>query len=114
MNIQSQLRSALLCYFESGDATEFCNLTSSHPEIIATDYGEYPDMHRLMDLRVGERNFRVCRQISRGEMISLVPIEELFNTPGVPLWLTGEKLALWAANEEKNPSDEPTDWNQYR
>ncbi|MNY49106.1 hypothetical protein D3C86_1845000 [compost metagenome] len=86
----------------------------SHPAIIPRLSDEYPDAHRLLDLRLGGENFRVCRQISRKEMIVLVPTEELFDTPGVPLWLAGEKLALWAMNEAQDSSDEPTDWSRYR
>ena len=114
MSVQGQLKSALSRYLESGDGVELRQVLSAHPEVISEEHGEYPDVHRLVDLRVGERNFRVCRQISQGELITLVPIGELFDTPGVPLWLTGEKLTLWATNEEESPSDEPTDWSQYR
>jgi hypothetical protein len=114
MSIQSQIKDALLRYLESGDVTDFGRLIDACPEIISIGYGEYPDMHRLMDLKVEDRNFRVCRQISQKENITLTPIDDLSDTPGVPLWLTGEKLTLWAAHEQENPSNEPTDWSKYR
>ncbi|WP_159674593.1 hypothetical protein [Andreprevotia sp. IGB-42] len=114
MNIQSQLKHALSHYLESGNEEELRQALTAHPEVISAEYGEYPDMHRLVDLRIGGRNFRVCRQISQRESITLIPIEDLVDTPGVPLWLTGEKLVVWATDEEENPSDEPTDWDRYR
>lgn len=114
LDIQGQLKSALFHYLKSGDDLELQQVIAANPEIISTEYGEYPDVHRLVDVRIGGRNFRVCRQISRGELITLTHIEDLFDAPGVPLWLTGEKLVLWAADEEENPSDEPTDWDRYR
>ncbi|WP_156331365.1 hypothetical protein [Pseudomonas kilonensis] len=113
MSIQYQLKSALFRYLEFGDSAELFKVLSIHPEIISEKYGEYPDVHQLIDLRVGGRGFRVCRQISQGELITLVSIEEVFDTPGVPLWLTGEKLVLWAIDEKESPSDEPTDWSRY-
>ena len=113
MSVQSQLKSALSRYLESGDGVELRKVLTAHPEVISEEYGEYPDVHRLVDLRVGDRNFRVCRKISQDELITLVPIGEMFDAPGVPLWLTGDKLALWASNEKDDPSDEPTDWSQY-
>lgn len=64
LSIQCQLKSALFRYLESGDSAELFKVLSIHPEIISEKYGEYPDVHRLIDLRVGERGFRVCRQIS--------------------------------------------------
>ncbi|MBB5020610.1 hypothetical protein HNQ59_003935 [Chitinivorax tropicus] len=114
MNIQGLLKRALSHYLEFGDSEELRQILNAHPEVISAEYGEYPDMHRLMDLRIGDRNFRLCRQISQQESITLIPIEELFDTPGVPLWLTGGKLVLWATDEKENPSDEPIDWNRYR
>ena len=114
MSVQGQLKSALSDYLEHDDEAELSHILASNPEVVSAEYGEYPDVHRLVDVRIGERSFRVCRQISQGELITLTPIEEVIDTPGVPLWLTGEKLALWAANEEEDPSDEPTDWNRYR
>jgi len=93
---------------------ELNQIITAHPEVISEEYGEYPDVHRLVDLRIANRNFRACRQISKGESITLTPIEELFDTPRVPLWLMGEKLALWATDEEEYPSDDPTDWDRYR
>jgi hypothetical protein len=114
MSIQSQLRVALHNYLTSGDEVELRNLISAHSEIISREFGEYPDVHRLADIKIGGQGFRICRQISQDESITLVPIEEIFDTPGVPLWLTGEKLLLWASNETENPSDEPTDWDPYR
>ncbi|WP_212796274.1 hypothetical protein [Pseudomonas sp. St316] len=114
MSVQSQLKSALSRYLETGDGVDLRKVLIPNPEVITEEYGEYPDVHRLVDIRIGDRNFRVCRKISQGELITLTPIEELFDTPGVPIWLTGDKLTLWATDEKEDPSDEPTDWSRYR
>lgn len=114
MCICDRVRDVLLRYLDSHDAIELVELVSAHPEIISMNYGDYPDVHRMMDLMINGVNFRVCRQISKKENITLTPVGEISNVPGVPLWLTGEKLILWAKREEESPSDGPIDWNQYR
>jgi hypothetical protein len=34
--------------------------------------------------------------------------------PGVPLWLTGDALKLWACDENENPNKGRVDWEKYR
>lgn len=114
MNFQSELKAALNHYFSSGDTSKLQSVISAHSDLVSTEYGEYPDFHRIVDIQIGSGNFRVCRQISQGEMLTLLPVNEALDMPGVPLWLEGEKLRGWARNEEENPSDGPTNWDQYR
>ncbi|ALV08952.1 hypothetical protein [Roseateles depolymerans] len=114
MGIQEQLKDALISFLESGDATEIGEIIASNPDLVSFNCGDYPDVHRVMDLQLNGKSFRVCRQLSRAENITLTPIDEPSETPGVPLWLTGERLMRWATDETENPADEPTDWSKYR
>lgn len=110
----TQVRQALFRYIESGDVSELREILVSHPNLVSGGAGDYPDVHRLMDVVIDGSGFRVCRRISEGESICFAPINDISNVPGVPLWLTGERLTLWAAQEEENPADSPFDWIHYR
>lgn len=114
MNLQEQLKHQASEFANTGDGAGLCALIANHPELCTTEMGEYPDFHRVLDIRVGHQVFRVCRKISEGETLVVVQIGEPSDMAGVPLWLTGEKLREWASDEVDNPSDEPTDWNKYR
>jgi len=114
MNLQEQFKHQASEFANTGDGASLCALIATHPELCTSQVGEYPDFHRILDIRVGNQVFRVCRKISEGEMLVAVPVGEPSDVPGVPLWLAGEKLHQWATDEIENPSDEPTDWNKYR
>ena len=112
---QHRLREALRKYVETGDESEMQAAIDAHPELISESAGEYPDFHRVMDLVVGGRSFRVCRWISKGEMLLLVPTKRADpSNAGVPLWLSRDRLRDWAEEEEENPSQDATDWEEYR
>ena len=71
--------------------------------------------HRIADICVGSKCYRVSRQISKGEKITLSLIDNVKDDiSGVPIWLEGEKLKEWAQAEEEDPSQGPTDWEKYR
>lgn len=110
----TQVRQALFRYIESGHVSELREILVSHPNLVSGGSGDYPDVHRLMDVVIDGSGFRVCRRISDGKSIRFAPINDISNVPGVPLWLSGERLILWAAHEEENPADSPFDWIQYR
>jgi hypothetical protein len=114
MNFQNELKSALVNFLDFGDASVLRSMIAVHSEIFATSYGDYPDTHRIIDFCIDNQYFRVCRQISTGEKLYLLPIDEATNGSGVPLWLVGEKLLEWAKSEADEPSDEPTDWERWR
>ena len=112
---QHRLKEALRRYVESGDNSEVQAVIDAHPALIRDDGGEYPDFHRILDLVIDGRSFRVCRWISNGERLSLVPTERAQpSVSGVPLWLSGQRLRDWAQEEEEEPSQDATDWEQYR
>jgi hypothetical protein len=118
-DLQREIRKALQTYLaddDSEDDSELEHLISSHPEIIGKHTGKYPDVHRLMDVMVGDKLFTVLRQISKGEKIHLQPIDVDFFSEklGVPLWVTGEALKRWAEEEENDPrKEEVRDWQRF-
>lgn len=114
MDLQSELKHALDDLLNSGAVSALESLIDSHPEAVARKSGDYPDFHRIVDIQIGTKHYRICRQISAGEVLTVLPIEEALDSPGVPIWLQGEKLRSWARIEEENPSDDPTDWELYR
>ncbi|MCE3607541.1 hypothetical protein LXA47_28635 [Massilia sp. P8910] len=101
MNLQSELRFALSDFLVSGNAAMLQFIIEKNPEIVVSYKGEYPDVHRITDVSLGDKCYRVCRQISAGEKLIFAPINEVMVEPGVPLWLSGEKLNVWAELEEK-------------
>lgn len=115
---QETLRETVRDYLASGDTAWLRTTIAAHPEIVSEEHGAYPDLHRILDLVVDGRHLRLCRWISRGERLSLVPM-----TPprlaepaidGVPLWLSGPRLREWADDEEEALSQAATDGERYR
>lgn len=111
---QQQLREALQTFIESGDVRAVATVLMAQPGLVDDATGQYPDCHRVIDLVVGGQSFRVIRCVSKGEQLSLVRISHANASPGVPLWLTGDGLRRWCADETDAPSKEPTDWEAYR
>jgi hypothetical protein len=112
--MQNLLKSALADFLDSKNDATLKNIIDIHPEIVGPMSGDYPDMHRVMDLMVGNKCYRVCRIISQNEKLILFEIDKIMDNPGVPLWLCGEKLLEWALSEEENPSSDPVDWEYFR
>lgn len=113
MSLQDKLKLLLSDYLESGDKSGLLAILEEYPEAVSAESGEYPDFHRITDIQLGSKIYRVCRQISQNEKLTFMEIDELKDqVPGVPLWLEGEKLKAWA--EEDSDTDEPVDWESYR
>ena len=111
--MQDKLKLLLSDYFESGNEAGLLVILEESPEVVSAEYGEYPDFHRITDIQLGSKFYRVCRQISQNEKLTFMDIDELMDqAPGVPLWLEGEKLKAWAEND--SDTDEPVDWESYR
>lgn len=112
---QEELKSSLKIFLELGDADPLEETIAAFPDLCGELVGEYPDLHRIADIRIGESCFRVCRKTSCNERITLVPIEEAIDTiTGVPLWLEGEQLRRWVQHESSEPTKGPTDWTKYQ
>jgi hypothetical protein len=114
MNPQKELKKLLSIFLNSGEDLELGSLIDKYPELLSAGQGEYPDFHRISDIYVSGKIYRICRQISKAEKITLHLIDELREDPGVPLWLEGEKLKIWQESEVENPAREAIDWTIYR
>ncbi len=76
--------------FADGETTELQRFISANPELCVAPKGEYPDVHRIADIKIGALSYRVLRHVSHNERIALVPTNEPnYALPGVPLWLEG-------------------------
>jgi hypothetical protein len=115
VSLQDKLKFSLKEYFASGDEVGLLTILGAHPELVSSEYGEYPDFHRIADIRLGAKCYRVCRQISKDEQLTFMQIDELMDDmAGVPIWLEGEKLKEWAEAEEDGEVEIPVDWENYR
>ena len=114
MDLQNDLKTALMNFLEKGEKSIIKNIINNNPEIFISKHGEYPDFHRIVDISLGGKSYRVCREISSGEKLTFSLIDKPSDIPGVPIWLEGEKLKLWAKLEEENHSDVQTDWDIYK
>jgi hypothetical protein len=115
VSLQDKFKLLLSDYLELGDKAGLLAILEEYPEAVSAEYGEYPDFHRITDIQLGSKIYRVCRQISQNEKLTFMAIDELRDqVSGVPLWLEGEKLKAWAEAEEDDSTDEPVDWESYR
>lgn len=81
----------------------------------------YPFLHRICDIEIDSRFFRVVRAADEDETVYIVQCETpSIDRPGVPYWLKGEKLRLWIdlelGNEENEDydSESETNWEVFR
>jgi uncharacterized protein (TIGR02996 family) len=82
---------------------------------------DYPQHHRLCDVRLRGKPFRVTRCMNCNGMLQVFRITDSAWSPrsGVPLWLQGQALQRWIEDElatesTDEPADRPSDWERYR
>jgi hypothetical protein len=117
---REQLRLVWEQYLSGGDGSALHAFIEAHPKSM-TDCGhEYPYLHRVCDVRLGGRPFRVGRCITCGEELSFTPVNECLarvGVAGVPYWLSGAKLAQWVEQEVNGGPDwkpaRAVDWKRY-
>ena len=113
MTLDDELRKAVEAFF-SGAHEELLGYVNANG-FDSEPTGSYPDLHRIADIRLAGIGIRLLRKTSENEKLFLVTIPEPNeDVPGVPFWLSGNKLAEWAKEEKENPSDEKIDWEKYR
>ena len=112
MDLQANWKAALIDFLDSGNKSGIKEIIKNHPEVITSVDGYFPDLHRIFDISIGFRSYRICRKISECEKLtlSLIKNDTLSDVEGVPIWLSGEKLKVWA----ENPAEEDTDWELWR
>ena len=115
MDYQKRVKLLLKDFLKLGDESDLLIFLNKHPEIISNnklEEYEYPDVHRIVDIQIGENKYRICRQISKNEDLIFIEIDDLRHEVGVPLWLEGEKLKEW--EESDSGLKEEIDWEKYR
>ena len=79
---------------------------------------EYPYFHRLQDISLCGSTYRVNRLFDSETHTEEIIIEETshprFDEPGVPGWLTGDKLQKWIIDEVREPAKGPVSWEKYK
>ena len=116
MDLQTNLKTALIDFYDNGNKSGIKQIIKNYPEIVTPVHGDFPDLHRIFDISIGFRSYRVCRKISEGEKLtlSLIKNDASSDVEGAPIWLTGEKLRVWAESEVESPSKEAIYWEVWR
>jgi hypothetical protein len=113
---QRELRQQVERFLAGGPPKPLLELLDRHPELQAACDHKYPFAHRIRDLSLGDRYFRLGRCILCGERLFLAPIDrEIYmEEEGAPLWLTGKGLRDWAKHEDRQPMKDSVNWEDYR
>ncbi|MHA3774822.1 hypothetical protein ACXR0O_25155 [Verrucomicrobiota bacterium sgz303538] len=108
---QTELRTAAVEYFSSGTSTALENFLMEWPQGIPLCGHDYPEAHRICDIRLMGRPFRLVRCAVCVENLSLYEVRESAFGPssGVPFWLKGACLNQWITDERRNLQDEEDD-----
>ena len=116
MDLQANLKAALIDFLDSGNKSGIKEIIKNYPEVITSLDGDFPDLHRIFDISIGFRSYRICRKISECEKLtlSLIKNDASSDVEGAPICLTGDKLRVWAESEVENPSKEAIDWEVWR
>jgi hypothetical protein len=72
----------------------------------------YPACHRISDFEVGGRAYRVCRCLTCGERLFVLPIPvSPSREPGTPYELCASALVRWVQRETEKPTKGPQNWS---
>ncbi len=100
-----------------GQALPLLTFFDAHPQSMADCGHEYPSVHRVCDISLDGKAFRVTRCFTCGEALSFRPIPPEIagpNESGVPYWLSGDKLAQWVKDVSSDDPKDDTDWERYK
>src|SRR5688572_13833338 len=113
---QRELRALWEQYELTGDTEPLAAFVETQASSLAECEHEFPYKHRICDVQLRGRYFRVLRCVECDEQLAFVPIAPNLarDVPGVPYWLQGEVLAAWLAEEAECPTKAPVDWERYR
>jgi len=114
-SINSLLKQEIEGFLTTGDALPILSLLRSNPDVQVPCAHAYPFLHRIQDLVLEGRPYRLLRCATCADRLVLEPSsQEAMESPGVPLWLIGEALLYWARREKNYPSEGPIDWEAIR
>jgi hypothetical protein len=105
-------------YLVDNDAVALLALLQSLPTRKPLREATYPIHHRLCDIELGGRGYRVTRLVDLDDGRERLFIEPTdvphYGETGVPYWLQGSGLIRWIRDEEALPTDDEIDWESYR
>ena len=111
------LKDAYERFLRDNDEAALLAATEALPRHSLSNDVEYPEVHRICDIRLLGKTFRVCRlvDVDDGEVrVFIEPTSFASDEPGVPYWLQGERLLGWIRDETESPSKGPVNWDAYR
>jgi hypothetical protein len=112
---RAQFRALWEAFANGGDAAPLLAFLREHPEAAVHCGHDYPQLHRVMDVMLDGKPYRLLRCATCGEELTLAPLDASAATSeGVPYWLNGVKLLDWVEDERRSPAEEPVDWERYR
>jgi hypothetical protein len=104
-------------YVRSRDESALLAAVAAQPERPPPD-ADYPEFHRLRDVDLRGRAYRVYRLIDPDDGQERLFIEPTdvpdFGREGVPHRLQGKALRRWVREEAANPAKNDIDWDAYR
>ena len=104
-------------FLDDGDVTSFLEAISQHGGRAPSDDVDYPHSHRICDVTLDSRGFRICRVYDvddRSSRLFVFPSDYVSDHTGVPFWLTGDALHRWVVDEAESPAKAEIDWEQFR
>ena len=112
-----KLKDAYQRFLRDNDEAALLAAIGALPRHLLSKDVEYPEVHRICDIRLLGKTFRVCRlvDVEDGEVrVFIEPTSFASDEPGVPYWLQGERLLEWIREETECTSKGPSDWDAYR
>ncbi len=107
-------------FLDDGDKEALYDVVKGSCQVLPVGI-DYPYAHRICDIELARKAFRVVRLADENESLYIYPCETpSFGNDGVPYWLKGETLREWVRLEtEDELSDDyepesPTDWERFR
>lgn len=85
---------------------------------IESDQGDscehsYPTRHRIQDVIFRGASYRLSRCVACGERLFLERVDAAIDTPGVPLWVTGDALKQWVQDPDEPAIDSEEHWRIF-
>ena len=117
----SLLQSAYESYLSTHDDAALLSAIQTHGGNPAPDDVDAPLVHRINDIQLDGKWFRIVRVVSLptgNTELLIYPTDFGSDSPGVPYSPTGESLLRWVHDELNSEADDwdtwpATDWSKY-
>jgi hypothetical protein len=114
-----QLKQAWELFLKNGDKDAPLKAIENSTDSPSDDF-DYPYLHRICDMEIRGRAYRVVRVADEDESVYINECDTYSEVGGVPYWLNGEQLRRWIrleTGEELNDDYDPesaTNWEMFR